>query len=173
MSEHYPFSAVGAALLCSWTDDDYGMGPVHWLSDSDDGESFRATIGSEDARNVLRVHESPELDKRLAIAAVRAALLCLDESPVALADIDAVIASPARRGFRSALAGHLGMPIERIIVAEDEKMHTASLAAALDRALNHVPIGARVILVAAGAGITAGAALYREPPIPNWTPPGS
>ena len=24
------------------------------------------------------------------------------------------------------------------------------------------------LLVTAGAGITAGAALYREPPIPNW-----
>jgi 3-oxoacyl-[acyl-carrier-protein] synthase-3 len=173
MSEHFPFSPVGAALLCSWTDDDYGLGPVHWVSDPDDGESFRATIGSEDARNVLRIHESPELDKRLAIAAVRAVLRCLDESSVALADIDAVIASPPRHGFRTALAAHLGVPAEQVMVAEDEKTHTASLAAALQRALNHVPIGARVILVAAGAGITAGAALYREPPIPNWTPPGS
>jgi 3-oxoacyl-[acyl-carrier-protein] synthase-3 len=170
MSEHFPFSPVGAAMLCSWTDDDHGLGPVHWVSDPDDGESFRATIGSEDARNVLHIHESPELDRRLAIVAVRAALRCLDESSVALADIDAVIASPARRGFRNALAAHLDMPVDRIVVADDEKTHTASLVASLDRALNHLPIGARVMLVAAGAGITAGAALYREPPIPNWVP---
>ena len=26
MSEHFPFSPVGAALLCRWTDDDYGLG---------------------------------------------------------------------------------------------------------------------------------------------------
>jgi 3-oxoacyl-[acyl-carrier-protein] synthase-3 len=172
MSEHFPFSPVGAALLCSWTDDDYGLGSVHWVNDPDEGESFRATVGSEDARNVLRIHESPELDKRLAIAAVRTVLRCLDESSVALADIDAVIASPARRGFRGALAAHLGIPADRIVVADDEKTHTASLAAALDRALSHLPIGARVMLVAAGAGITAGAALYHEPPIPNWVPPG-
>lgn len=76
----------------------------------------------------------------------------------------------ARRGFRSALAAHLGMPADPIVVADDEKTHTAALAAALDRALNHLPIGAGVMLVAAAAGITAGAALYREPPIPNWAP---
>ena len=169
MSERFPFSPVGAALLCNWTDDDCGLGAVHWASDPDDGESFRATVGS-DARNVLRIRESPELDKRLAIVATRAAIGCLDESRVALADVDVVIASPARHGFRTALATHLGMPLERVVVDDDEKTHTASLAAALDRALNHVPIGARVMLVAAGAGITAGAALYREPPIPNWAP---
>ena len=171
MSEHFPFSPVGAALLCKWTDDDYGLGPVQWASDPDDGENFRATIGSEDARNVLRIRESPELDKRLAIVATRAALGCLDESATALADVDVVIASPARHEYRAALAAHLGMAVDRIVVAEDERTHTASLPAALDRALNHLPIGARVMLVAAGAGITAGAAIYREAPIPDWTHP--
>ena len=28
MSEHFPFSPAGAAMLCDWTDDDYGLGPV-------------------------------------------------------------------------------------------------------------------------------------------------
>ena len=28
MSEHFPFSPAGAAMLCDWTDDDYGLSRV-------------------------------------------------------------------------------------------------------------------------------------------------
>ena len=160
MSEHFPFSPVGAALLCNWTDDDYGFGRVSWVNDPDDGENFQATVGSEDARNVLRFRESPVLDERLAATAAQAVRNCLRDC--------LRIPAPARHGYRAALATQLDVAPERITVAEDEKTHTASLAAALQPALNHLPIGARVVFVAAGAGITAGAALYREPPVPNW-----
>ena len=162
MSEDFPFSPVGAALLCRWTDDDYGLGPVSWVND--DGEDFQATVGSH-ARNVLRFRESPEFDERLAATAAQAARACLRDSARTLSDIDFVIAAPARHGYRAALATHLDMAPERIIVADDEKMHTASLAVALQQARDHLPVGARVMIVAAGAGVTAGAALYRELPV--------
>ena len=168
MSERFPFSLVGAALLCNWTDDDYGFGRVSWVNDPDDGENFQATVGSEDARNVLRFRESAVLNERLATTAAQAARKCLRDSALTLSDIDVIIAAPARHGYRAALATQLDVAPERIVVAEDEKMHTASLAAALKQALNHPPTGARVMVVAAGAGITAGAVLYHEPPIPNW-----
>jgi 3-oxoacyl-[acyl-carrier-protein] synthase-3 len=164
MSEDFPFSPVGAALLCRWTDDDYGLGPVSWVNDADDGENFQATVGS-DGRNVLRFRESPEFDERLAATAAQAARACLRDSALTLSDIDFVIAAPARHGYRAALATHLDMALERIIVADDEKMHTASLAVALQQARDHLPVGARVMIVAAGAGVTAGAALYRELPV--------
>ena len=168
MGEHFPFSPVGAAILCNWVDDDYGLGRVSWVNDPDDGENFQATVGSEDARNVLRFRESPVLDERLATTAAQAAGNRLRDSALTLSDIDVIVAAPARRGYRAALATQFDVLPERIIVAEDEKMHTASLAAALQQALTHLPIGTRILLVTAGAGITAGAALYREPPIPNW-----
>src|ERR1700739_641125 len=167
MSENFPFSHVGAALLCNWTDDDYGFGRVSWVNDPDDGENFQATVGSEDARNVLRFRESPVLDERLATTAAQAARNCLRDSALTLSDIDLIIAAPARNGYRAALATQLDVAPERIVVADDAKIHTDSLHAGLQRALNHVPIGARIMLVTAGAGITAGAALYREPPIPK------
>ena len=168
MSEHFPFSPVGAALLCRWIDGDYGLGRVSWVNDLDDGENFQATVGSDDARNVLRFRESSVLDERLANTAAQAVRNCLRDSALTLANIDVIVAAPARHGYRAALATHLDVPTARVIVADDEKMHTASFAAALQQALNHLPIGARVMFVAAGAGITAGAALYREPPMPNW-----
>lgn len=165
MSEHFPFSPVGAAVLCRWTDDDYGLGRIRWFNAPDDGDDFQAAVGSDDARNVLRFEESPVLDERLAATAAQAARNCLSDSGLTLADIDVIIAAPARHGYRAALARHLDVPPERIVVANDEKMHTASLAAAMQQALEPLPTGARAMVVAAGAGITAGAALYREPPV--------
>jgi len=164
MSEHFPFSPVGAALLCRWTDDDYGLGRIRWVNDPAGGDDFQATVGS-DGRNVLRFEESSNLDERLAAIAAQAARECLSDSGLPLSDIDVIIAAPARHRYRAALARHLDVPLERIVVADDEKMHTASLAAAMQQALTPLPVGARAMVVAAGAGITAGAALYREPPV--------
>lgn len=163
MSEHFPFSPVGAALLCGWSGNDEGLGQFHWANCPDEGENFRATVGCGDARNVLRFDYSFTTEQRFAVAGAEAARGCLAKSSLELDDIDAVVAAPALRGYRAALAAQLGVPLERITVAADEKMHTASLVAALHRAAGRLPAGARVLLVAAGAGITAGAALHRQP----------
>ena len=73
MSEHFPFAPTGGAILCRWTDDEFGLGPVHWVNCSDAGESFCATVGLEDSRNVLRVRESDSMDERFATAGAQAA----------------------------------------------------------------------------------------------------
>jgi 3-oxoacyl-[acyl-carrier-protein] synthase III len=161
MSEHFPFSPVGAALLCNWTDDDFGLGHVHWTNLPDDGENFRATVGLVDQRNVLRFSESAALDQQLAEAAARAARDCLHESSLGASEVDVIVAAPARPGYRAELAERLDVPVERITVADDEDMYTASLVAALGRGAENLPEGGRMLLIAAGAGITAGAALYR------------
>jgi 3-oxoacyl-[acyl-carrier-protein] synthase-3 len=163
MSERFPVSLFGAAVLCGWVDGDAGLGPVRWTSLPDDGENFSATVGLVDSRNVLRFSESTAMDQRYADAAARAADECLREASLELIDIDTIFAAPARRRYRAALAAHLGVPVERIVVAPDEKMHTAALAAALDQAADRVSEGGRVLLIAAGAGVTAGAAVYRKP----------
>jgi len=167
MSEHFPFSAAGAALLCGWTDDSYGLGRVSWVNAYDaegDAEIFSATVGFADARNVLRFSQSAAMDERFAAAAAEAAHECLDVQSVPLSDIDIIVAAPARPGYRTAFANRLGVPVDKISVADDQRMHTAALAAAFERQADRLPVGARVLLVAAGAGITAGAALYRQPP---------
>ncbi|MGD9618504.1 MAG: 3-oxoacyl-[acyl-carrier-protein] synthase III C-terminal domain-containing protein [Mycolicibacterium sp.] len=164
MSEDFPFTPAGAALLCDWTDDDFGLEHIRWVSDPDDGESFNATVGLVDGRNVLRFRSSDTKDAGFAAAAARAVEECLRETALVLADIDVIAAAPATSAFRTALAGQLGVPLGEITVADDPGMHTASLAAAFDRAAaGTVERGSRVLLVAAGAGITAGAAVYRLP----------
>lgn len=165
MSEGFPFSPAGAALLCGWRDDDYGLGRVHWINVPDDGETFRATIGFEDSRNVLRVRQSATMDERFATAGSEVARSCLREASLELADIDMIVAAPARPEYRVALAAHLGVPVGRVTVAADERTHTAALAAALHGAADELRPGARVLLIAVGAGVTAGAALYRLAPV--------
>ena len=167
MSEHFPFSASGAALLCRWTDDDYGLGEVSWINatDASDGtETFSATVGFTDARNVLRFTQSADMDGQLAAAAAEATRACLDAQSARLEDIDLILAAPARPGYRAALSRLLGVPLEKVCVAEDQRMHTAALAAAFQSEVESLPTGARVLFVAAGAGVTAGAALYNQPP---------
>ncbi len=166
MSERFPFSPVGAALLCDWRDDDFGLGRVHWVSIPDDGANFRATVGLEDARNVLRFSASTAMDEQFAAAGAQVAHSCLQEASLGLSDVDIIVAAPARHGYRAALAAQLAVPVERIIVADDESMHTASLVAALSSAAEELSPGARILLIAASAGVTAGAALYRQAPHP-------
>jgi 3-oxoacyl-[acyl-carrier-protein] synthase III len=170
MSEHFPFSPVGAALLCHWREGDYGLGGVRWENFPDEGTNFHATVGFEDARNVLRVSESTAIDEQFAAAGAKVALACLDEASLAPSDVDVIAAAPARRGYRAALATHLGVPVERIAIAADEQTHTASLVAALDCVdwvVGQIPGETRVLMITVGAGITAGAALYRKPPVPG------
>ncbi|WP_082129303.1 3-oxoacyl-[acyl-carrier-protein] synthase III C-terminal domain-containing protein [Mycobacterium haemophilum] len=163
MSEHFPFAPVGAALLCGRTGDGDGLGQFHWANLPDDGENFRATIGLGDARNVLRFNGSVKKEQQFATAAAEAAHGCLAKSALGLDKVDAIVAAPALAGYRTELATQLGVPVERITIAADEKIHTASLVAALDRCTGRFPAGAQVLLIVAGAGITAGAALYRQP----------
>ncbi|VBA59600.1 3-oxoacyl-ACP synthase [Mycobacterium attenuatum] len=166
MSEHFPFSAAGAALLCGWTNDDYGLSRVSWanLDDAAADETFCTTVGFADARNVLRFSESAGIDDQFAAAAARAVTACLAAHSVRLSAIDMIVAAPPRQGFRVALGERLGVPVMLIHVADDENMHTAALAAAFEGQVDSLPAGAQVLFVAAGAGVTAGAALYRQPP---------
>lgn len=116
-----------------------------------------------DARNVLRFSESITKERQFATLGAAAARGCLAKSSLELDDIDAIVAAPGLPGYRAALATGLGVPVERITVAADEKTHTASLVAAFRGPAGQLPAGARILLIAAGAGSTAGAALYGQP----------
>lgn len=167
MSERFPFSAAGAALLCRWTDEDYGLSPVSWSNAEEptgEAQSFTATVGFADSRNVLRFDRSDDMDERFAVAAASAVCACLEAESARLADVDMIVAAPARDGYRTLLSDKLGVPVDKIIVADDQHMHTAALATAFGRQAETLPAGARILFIVAGAGTTGGAALYRHPP---------
>lgn len=162
-TERFPYSPVGAAMSCTWTDGSDGLGQVRWLHRPDDAATLSATVGYVERRNVLRVHESAALDERFADAAAEIARRCLHEETLDISDIGIVIAAPARRAYRTALAERLGIPERAVVVADDATTHTASLAAAFEKGTEQLAGGGCVLLVAAAAGITAAAAIYRKP----------
>ena len=46
MSEYFPFSPLGAALLCGWAGDGYGLGEFHWANGI--VKLFESTCGAVD-----------------------------------------------------------------------------------------------------------------------------
>lgn len=162
-SEHFPFSPVGAAFLCRWSGGEDGLGRVHWLSRPDETESLRATIAFEQSRNVLRVRQSAAMEIELAAAGAQVARRCLEAALLDPDELALIVAAPPHPSYRAELAAGLGVEVDRITVADDDKMHTASLVAALQRDIETVPAGAQILLTAASSGIIAGAAVYRVP----------
>jgi 3-oxoacyl-[acyl-carrier-protein] synthase III len=165
MTHDFPFASAGGALLCSWTDGESGFGPFCWANFPDSGESFRSTVSFHGGRNRLEITASDLVDETYAVAAAKVAFECLDRASTPLAAVDLVLAAPARAGFTAALASDLGVPVERIAVAPDERIHTAALIVAFHDATAAARLrpGSTVLLLAAGAGVTAGATLYRVP----------
>ena len=165
IAKDFPFAGAGAAMLCSWTDDEVGLGPIRWGNFPDGGETFRTTVTYTDGHNRLEVTAADAIDDVFAVAGAKVALDCLDAASIDLDAVDCIVAAPARAGFAAALAAHLGVTPTLIAVAADERIHTAALIASLHdaRAGGRIRPGAVVLLVAVGAGVTAGAALYRVP----------
>ena len=156
---------MGGALLCGWTGDESGFDSFRWANFPDDGEAFHATVSYRDGRNRLQIVASDHMDEAYAAAGSKVALECLHSASIDLAEIDLVLAAPARPGFSAGLAAHLDVPVERVAVSDDERVHTAALIEAIHGATLDARLspGSTVLVVAVGAGVTAGAALYRVP----------
>lgn len=160
-SVDFPFAPVGAAMLCSWSDDDSGLGPVSWGRFPDSGDCFHAKVSYQGGRNVLRVVTSEALDLTYAEAAASVASRCLERAATDPRSVDRIIAAPAHAGFVAALAEKLAVDPQRICVASEARTHTAAHVAAFHGA--HLEPGDTALLVAVGAGVTAGACLYQAP----------
>jgi 3-oxoacyl-[acyl-carrier-protein] synthase-3 len=163
--EPFPFAGAGGALLCHRTDDDSGFGPFCWANSPDHRKSFRATVTYQHGRNRLRIEAGDAADDVSAVLAAKVAEECVDRTSTDLDAVSLVLAAPARASFAEGLASHLGVPVERIAVAHDERIHTAALIAAFHDAdvATRLQPGDTVLFVAADSGVTAGAAVYRVP----------
>ncbi len=162
MAPRFPFAASGAALVCRWADDAAGLVGFRWETSPGDGDLLRARVAFERGRNVLRIEQDPAFGERAAAWAGKAAASLLADHGVAPDDVDLVVASPLTAAFLDALPAHLGVDGERLVtVPGAERVHTAALLVALAAAQEQGRLGdaRRVLLVSAGAGIVAGAAI--------------
>ena len=97
-------------------------------------------------------------------AADVAAKLLADHGMTA-SDVDLVVANPLEREFLDALAAGLGVSPQSLVAApaNRQRVHTAPLGVALEPVIGRSEhAGKTTLLVSAGAGPIAGAALLRQ-----------
>ena len=158
----FPFEAAGGAVLCTWREPSPGLGTVHWRHvDAGDGD-FVATVGDSDEGNVLVVREGAAFVGKAAGAAAEAALAALADAGVKPSDVDVVVGGLDRPGYRARFAEATGIDGRRLVTA-GPRQHTVALLSALERAgrAGELAAGRSVLLICAGAGVTAGAVLFR------------
>jgi 3-oxoacyl-[acyl-carrier-protein] synthase III len=171
----FPFPAAGAAIVCGWRPGDAGVQAFRFASPPDRGDGgapgvgdgVRATVGQGRGRNRLRIDEAPDFARTAGTWAGEVADKLLADHGLTPADIDVVVANPLVPEFRESLARRLGVSPDRLGgPVGGPAVHTAGLAVALEAAgwgggSGGASDGRTVLLVSAGAGPIAGAALMR------------
>lgn len=161
----FPHDPVGAALVCGWGAGDEGLAAFRWVTVADPAARRDAVVQLEHGRNRLLVRQDEAFIAEAAAAAGTAAAGLLDDQGLRPGDVAVVAAAPFEASFIDALAPHLGIAPDRFVrPRSDLRLHTAGLIAALGevQARPSPPGGEWALLVAAGAGISAGAALLRR-----------
>ncbi|MFC6010587.1 hypothetical protein [Nocardia lasii] len=163
----YPYTTAGAALLLENIDGPEGFGPVHLATapGTPAGQAYvdTATMGTVGRATMTVERDADFEDRVLAVATdvARVALVEAGEGRVAL------IASTPSPYFPKRLADALGLDQDAVRTPDltDGDPHTAALPLAYDRAIAADSLAeyTHVLFVAAGAGPSAAAALYRLP----------
>lgn len=168
--DRFPYATCGAALLLEHTDEPTGFGRVHTVA----GEGtpvieayVDVTTMGNTGRGAMTVDREPGFEERLLEVAIDAARRALAESDHVSLDEIALIASTPSPAFPKQLAAALGIDESSVLTPDlrDGDPHTAALTAAYDQAVADDALARhrQVLFVAAGAGPSAAAALYRLP----------
>ncbi|MCU1643517.1 MAG: hypothetical protein JWN03_3792 [Nocardia sp.] len=167
--DEFPYATSGAALLLERTTEPDGFGKVHTVAGSGSPaiESYvdLNTMGTR-GRELMTVIHEPDAEDRLLAVAAEAARLALSEADPEQAGT-ALIASTPTGAFPERLAAELGIAPNAVFGPDLSQgdPHTAALPLAYDAALADKALDAftHVLFVAAGAGPSAAAVLYRLP----------
>ena len=165
LAPHFRYAPVAGALLCRWHDGPAGLTGFRFASDPAGSELFQASVRFERNRNQLRIAEAPTFAAQAAVCAAKVAQELLADNGLTPGDLDLVVANPRSATFLDPLAIDLGVEPNLMVAAEGRQIvHTAGLGVALDVASQQGRLAgtANVLLVSAGAGIIAGAALLRN-----------
>jgi 3-oxoacyl-[acyl-carrier-protein] synthase-3 len=169
LAPDFPFGATGAAIVCGWRSDDHGIQGFRFANRPPDdgvddlGEGLRATVGFAGGRNRLTFAEQRGFAATAGAWAGEVAGKLLADHGLQPGDVDLVVANPLTAAFLGALAARLGVDRERLVEPTSGRgAHTAGLGMALAAAApSGWPEGRTALLVSAGAGPVAGAALLR------------
>ncbi|MFI1912001.1 hypothetical protein [Nocardia sp. NPDC020380] len=167
----FPYATAGAALLLEFTDEPDGFGRVHTVAGTGTPavESYvdTATMGNQ-GRGLMTVERDADFEDRLLAVAADAARKALADADREHATV-ALIASTPTPGFPERLAAELGIAADAVRTPDLSQgdPHTAALPLAYDAAVQDDSLNAfsHVLFVAAGAGPSAAAVLYRLPAV--------
>ena len=161
LAPEFPYAPVGGAILCRRSIEMAGLGTFRWANECDE-RSFRATVGHINGANALHIVEDESFGARAAELAAAVALEALAVEKCSPGAVDLVLAAPGGSDFAAALQSRLGIDADRIVTPPPD-VHTAGLVATLGLAADdgRLAAAATTLLVGAGAGLTAGAVLYR------------
>ncbi|WP_227983513.1 hypothetical protein [Nocardia spumae] len=166
--DEFPYATAGAALLLEHTTEAVGFGRVHTVSGAGGPgvESYVdvTTMGTA-GRGLMTVEREPGFEDRLLELAAEAGRRALDDPDGIDPAATVLIASTPSPKFPQLLADTLGIGAVRIPDLTDGDPHTAALPLAYHRAVEQGSLSGftTVLFVAAGAGPSAAAAVYRLP----------
>jgi 3-oxoacyl-[acyl-carrier-protein] synthase-3 len=163
MAPRFPFAPVGAAIACSWRPGPGGILGFRFATHPGAGDGdggLHATVRFGRGRNTLVIEETPTFAATAGEWAADVAAKLLADVGMAPGDLDLVVANPLVPAFLDALAEGLDLAPDRLVRPRDQRAHTAALGVALRPVIDERRHeGATVLLVSAGSGPVAGAAL--------------
>jgi 3-oxoacyl-[acyl-carrier-protein] synthase III len=171
MAPGFPFEPAAAAVICGWRPGAEGIQgfrfanrPAGGEGDTEGGDGLRATVALEGRGNLLTIDQDPEFAAAAGTWAAEVAAKLLADHGMAASDVDLVVATPLARDFLDALAADLGVTAQQLVAPTDRhRVHTAALGVALEPLVSRGGFdGKTTLLVSAGAGPVAGAALVRQ-----------
>ncbi len=162
---------AGAALLGPGPPDQ-GLVAIALFADGSGARSVHVPAGGsreprspDPRRHTIHMAEGPQVYVTAVEGMITASEQLLAAAGVALADVDLVIPHQANRRIIDRMTRLLRLPADRVYVNVDRvaNISGATVAVALDEVMRsgRLSPGAHVLLVSAGAGYTAGAALLR------------
>jgi 3-oxoacyl-[acyl-carrier-protein] synthase-3 len=158
----FPYDPVGAALVCGWDSSDRGLADIRWVTAADAPSRRHAVMRLERGRNRLVVREDDAFAAEAAACATTVVTDLLGECGLQPDDVSGVAAAPFENAFIDELVPRTRIAADRFVrPGPTPRFHTAGLIASMSQLISRsaVPGGERILLVAAGAGISAGAAL--------------
>jgi 3-oxoacyl-[acyl-carrier-protein] synthase-3 len=166
LARDFRFAPTGAAMVCGWRAGDEGVQGFRFAHrpGGDCRDGLRATVAFEGGRNRLTIEESPGFAAAAGAWATEVAAKLLADHGLTASDLDLVVANPLTPEFLDALAAGLGVAPGRLVAPSNgQRAHTAALGVALEPVIGRREHeGKTTLLVSAGAGPVAGAALLRH-----------
>jgi 3-oxoacyl-[acyl-carrier-protein] synthase III len=162
MAPRFPFGPSGGAVLCGWDAGRRGLVAFRWETEPGTANLFRATVNYEDGHNRLHIDQAPEFADVATRWATKVAGALMADRALRPSQVDLAVVNPLGPSQQEVVAGLLGVDADRVACADpDRPVHTAGLIASLATAHEDGRLSGagRVLLTAAGAGVTAGAAL--------------